>query len=147
MKIRCDTSLKKLKSVKNPFKYSKGPFVWTPQEYAEWLAQKPSLPAKSKYGNKRTMVDGIRFMSMREASYYGQLKMLERAGEIHSFELQVPFPCKIEGLLITTYVADFVIYYPDGHTEIHDTKGFRTHAYRIKKKLVEAIYGKKIIEK
>jgi len=40
----------------------------------------PKVPPK--YGNKKTVVDGITFDSMREANRYRELKLLERAGKV-----------------------------------------------------------------
>jgi hypothetical protein len=45
-----------------------------------------------KYRNTPTVVDGIRFDSKREARRYQELKLLEKAGEIHALELQPVFP-------------------------------------------------------
>jgi hypothetical protein len=39
----------------------------------------------SKFHAKRTQVDGIWFDSKAEAGRYGELKLLERAGEIEDF--------------------------------------------------------------
>ncbi len=45
----------------------------------------------SKYKAVRTEVDGIKFASKKEARRYGELLLLQRAGEISNLELQVPF--------------------------------------------------------
>ena len=37
---------------------------------------------QNKYGNEKTVVDGITFASRKEASRWQELKMLEKAGEI-----------------------------------------------------------------
>ena len=42
----------------------------------------------SKYGNRFTIVDGIRFDSRAEADRYRVLRLRERAGEISELELQ-----------------------------------------------------------
>lgn len=106
----------------------------------------------TKYNAKRTTVDGITFASQKEARRYQELKLLERAGKIHSLELQRRYPLKVEGELICTYVADFVYGESDGTTIksavriVEDTKGFQTREYKIKKKLMKAIYGIEIQE-
>lgn len=38
----------------------------------------------NKYNNHKTIVDGIKFDSIREAERYQELKLLETAGEISS---------------------------------------------------------------
>lgn len=42
----------------------------------------------AKYKNKKITLDGITFDSRKEANRYRELKLLERAGEIHTLELQ-----------------------------------------------------------
>lgn len=102
---------------------------------------------RSKYGAVPTTVDNVRFASKKEAAHYGMLKILERAGKIKSLELQPKFPLHVNGQLICTYIGDFR--YVDaftGETDVQDVKGMKTPAYRIKKKLVKAIYGVEIQE-
>lgn len=103
----------------------------------------------SKYGARKTMVDGYKFDSAAEARYYSQLKLLKRAGKIRDFILQPRYVLldgyrhpqtgrKVQGV---TYVADFLVTLPDGSQEVIDVKGVRTEAYKIKKKLFESKYG------
>jgi len=95
---------------------------------------------KSKYAAIPTVVDGIRFASKREARRYGELRLLERAGEIASLELQPTFPCVVSGAKVCTYIADFAYTSEAGKRVVEDVKGVKTPVYRLKKKLVEAIY-------
>lgn len=102
----------------------------------------PAAQAANKYGNDKTLVDGIKFDSVKEADFYCQLKMRRMAGEVKDFDLQVPYELqpsfKRDGRVIRAirYVADFVISYPDGRQEVIDVKGFRTKEYLLKKKLL-----------
>jgi hypothetical protein len=104
----------------------------------------------SKYRAQRTTVDGITFHSKKEAARYGQLKMLEKAGEISSLYLQPRYDLNVGYALtdpIGRYVADFS--YTDTRTGlvvVEDVKGFKTPLYRWKKKHVEAQYGIEIRE-
>lgn len=106
---------------------------------------------KSKYGNTKTTVDGIKFDSKREASRYSQLKLLERAGKITDLILQPRFELipkyEINGRKVRKmeYIADFQ-YVENGKTVIEDSKGFKTKEYLIKKKLFEFKYGIEIAE-
>ena len=95
---------------------------------------------RNKYGNKKTVVDNITFDSMKEAARYGELKLLEKAGKIDLLELQPKFRLEVNGEKICTYIADFQ-YDDDGHTVVEDVKGVKTAIYRLKKKLVKAIFG------
>lgn len=103
-------------------------------------------PKKAKYGNEKVLVDGFLFDSTREANYYQQLKLLQRVGQIKSFQRQVSFILE-EGYVKDgkkirpeKLVVDFLIEYPDGHFEVHDPKGFKTALYRSKKKRFEKKY-------
>lgn len=95
---------------------------------------------KHKYHAKPTEVDGIKFGSMKEARYYGQLKMLKMAGEVIFFLRQVPFEI---GAGIT-YRLDFMEFHSDQTIHYVEIKGFETKVWKIKKKLVESLYPIKI---
>lgn len=101
---------------------------------------------RSKYGNKKTEYKGEIYDSAKEAERAFELDMLLKQGEIKSVERQPAFKIEINGRKICTYRADFKITYADGHEEIEDVKGVRTAVYRLKKKMVEAIYGIEIKE-
>jgi len=68
------------------------------------------------------------------------------AGEIINLELQPKFPIEVNGIKICTYIADFRYKERDGTEVVEDCKGFKTDVYRLKKKLVKAIYGIEILE-
>lgn len=106
---------------------------------------------RAKYGNRKTVVDGITFDSDREAKRYAVLKLRERAGEITDLELQPKFPCIVNGNKICVYKADFrywdMLDPENPERTVEDVKGYRTREYILKKKLVEALYpGTKIME-
>lgn len=124
---------------------------WTEEQYQEYLAKKKGIPLdkpnrRSKYGNQKTVVDGIEFDSKKEAEYYCQLKLLKKAGEIKDiglqprFELQPAFEKNGVKYRPITYIADFVITNNDGTTEIVDVKGAETQVFKIKQKLFEYMY-------
>ena len=93
------------------------------------------------------MVDGIKFASKAEAKRYGALKMLARANEIEELELQPKFSIDINGIHICNYSADFrYVDCREGVQVIEDVKGVKTTVYKLKKRLVEALYGVKITE-
>lgn len=101
---------------------------------------------RPKYGNRKTVVDGITFASAKEASRYGELKLLEKAGEIRGLQLQPRFPMQVNGQHITTYVADFQYQERQGQLDtVEDVKGVQTEAFKIKRKLFEALYGVKLL--
>lgn len=110
--------------------------------------QRPTgLRPLPKYRAIPTLVDGIRFDSRKEAERYSMLRLLERNGEISNLQLQVSYPIIVSGQKICTYRADFV--YADevtGQVVVEDVKGMVTPVYRLKKKLMLAVYGISIQE-
>lgn len=102
---------------------------------------------KSKFKNKRTIMDNIEFPSKKEASRYVRLKCLQNAGAIKGLELQKKYYFELNGLIIFHYRADFVYYCYERNMEIvEDVKGYKTPLYRLKKKLIEAQHGITITE-
>jgi hypothetical protein len=108
------------------------------------------IPGRRKYGNTRTVVDGITFPSKREANRYGELRVLEQVGGITDLERQVRFAIEVNGVKVCTYVADFQYREPlpdhlgvTGRSElvVEDCKGFRTPEYKLKAKLMRAVHG------
>lgn len=101
----------------------------------------------SKYGNKKTVVYGIKFDSKKEAHRFLFLKDMMRTKKISKLELQPAFTI-IPGFTYNgkkireaKYVADFA-YMKGGKAYIEDTKGFRTEVYKLKRKMFLSIYGK-----
>lgn len=108
-----------------------------------------SKPKRHKFGAKKTEVDGFIFDSKAEAAYYSELKLRENAEgdyRISDLELQPKFPIVVNDIHIANYFADFRYKDSQGSTIVVDVKGMKTDVYRLKKKLVEAIYEIKITE-
>lgn len=97
----------------------------------------------SKFRAVKTVVDGIKFDSKREAHYYLIFKSLEREGRITNLELQTSLIFDYNGRKMFTYKPDFEYDDKDGH-HIIDVKGVETPVFRLKKKLIEAKYNIKI---
>lgn len=104
--------------------------------------------AKSKYHNEkavRIMPNGTQrtFDSQKEARRFDELVVLLRAGKIRNLRLQQTFTLQEsyvdasgETVRAITYKADFVYTLPDGRKVIEDTKGVRTAAYQMKRKMM-----------
>lgn len=82
---------------------------------------------KAKYGNRRVVVDGMRFDSQHEAEVYGLLRLRLRAGEIRLLLRQVSFD--LPGGI--RYVADFVTLDSAGALHVIDAKSEATKANRV----------------
>ena len=118
---------------------------------------------RNKYKAVKTTIDGITFDSKREAKRYTELKILEKSGHITHLELQPVYQITVNGVDICKYKADFRYftvraesnersYNSKGEWQtptktgdkegqvVEDSKGFKTPIYRLKKKLVEALY-------
>lgn len=131
----------------------------TEEEFAEWQRRRgkalPCAPARNgavrvqdmdekpkrnKYGNKKTVVDGMKFDSQHEAAVYQQLMARVRAGELKCVCRQVPFD--LPGGI--RYIADFVTVAPDMTIEgVYDAKSAATRQNRVyinKKKQVKACW-------
>lgn len=103
----------------------------------------------SKYKAVKTVVDNVTFDSKAEAARYNELKILLNSKQITDLQLQVPFKIEVNGKRICTYIADFQ--YTDlvtGQQVVEDVKSgpTKTPVYRLKAKLVQALYGVKIVE-
>lgn len=122
----------------------------------------------NKYRNNVTVTsDGIKHDSQKEATRWCELKLLERAGKISQLDRQVEFeliPAMYEsyerygkngqrlkdGVRMVErnccYVADFVYVDENGKKVVEDTKGVRTEAYKIKRKLMLYIHNIRVTE-
>ena len=102
-----------------------------------------------KYKNIKTVINGISFDSKKEAGYYGILRLKEKAKLIDRFEMQVKYDLVVNNIKIGFYKADFVTYKDGQVLEVIDVKSEMTKklpVYRLKKKLIKAIYGIDIVE-
>ena len=117
----------------------------------------------TKYGSKKVTYDGMVFDSKGELQRYQDLKILEKCGIIQNLRRQVKFvliPTQREPDIIgkrggvkqgkviekeCSYTADFV-YEENGQLVVEDYKGYKTEAYKIKKKLMLYMHGIRIKE-
>ena len=115
----------------------------------------------SKYRNRKIIVDGITFDSVKEGQRWCELRLMQRAGYIRDLERQVKFvliPVQKDpatGKVIErecSYVADYM--YWENHANegwkkvVEDVKSTatKTPEYRIKRKLMLTEYGIRIRE-
>ena len=110
---------------------------------------------RSKFGAKKTVVDGITFDSRIEARRYGQLKFEERAGAIKHLRIHPQFEAIVNGILVCKYKADFA-YRAEwvspvnmGPLTVEDVKSEGTRRerdWKLRKRLIEAACGVTITE-
>lgn len=91
---------------------------------------------RHKFNAIRTVRDGYKFDSKKEAEYYDQLKLKVKAGLVIFFTRQVPF--HLPGNVV--YRCDFQEFHPDGTVHFIDVKGNVTKDFIRNKKMVEVLY-------
>ena len=116
-------------------------------------------PSTNKYQARSVRVDGILFDSQREAARYQELRLLVAAGLIADLEVHPGFPLQVMALhedgppwtvhTVGMFHADFR--YRNLKTDnviVEDVKSppTKTTAYKLRKRLVEAIHGVVIVE-
>jgi hypothetical protein len=92
---------------------------------------------KTKYGNKKKIVDGVKFDSQLEAYCYNMLNVFKIDFEFQkTIVLIEKFRFEGKGIRETTAIVDFVIN-NSGETIYLDTKGFATEVSKIKYKMLK----------
>jgi hypothetical protein len=98
---------------------------------------------RGKYNAQPVDLDGYHFDSLAEYRRFGELTLLQLAGEIDNlkvhptYELQPAFTHAGDKYRAISYEADFQ--YRDVHTGgivVEDSKGFETYEFKLKKKLL-----------
>ncbi len=95
---------------------------------------------RGKYNAHPVIEGGIRFASQAEARRYGELRLLEAAGQISMLAVHPKYLLIVNEESIGAYVGDFE-YIENGRVAIEDVKGVRTPIFILKAKLVHALYG------
>lgn len=116
-------------------------------------------PTANKYHADPVHVDGVRFASKKEAARFLELRLWEKHGHIDALECHPVFPLHVMELwrsgapsVITTvghFTADFrYTSLVTGEIVVEDVKSpaTKTTAYRLRKRLVEAIHGITVVE-
>ena len=111
----------------------------------QYQAETASPKKTNKYSAQRTSLDGVTFDSKAEAMRFAELDLEQKAGEISDLTLQPRYPLVVNGTHVCTYVGDFT-YRRAGKVIVEDVKGVRSPVYRLKAKLVKAVYGFEIVE-
>lgn len=96
---------------------------------------------QNKYKNIRQDYGGRNYHSKKEAAYAQELDLRYQGKEIAGWEPQHKVELRVHGRLICNYYVDFLVYHIDGSTELVEVKGFETEVWRLKWKLLEAIYN------
>jgi protein associated with RNAse G/E len=92
---------------------------------------------RQKYGNKKIVVNGIKFDSKLEQHCHGYLELI---GADFDFQQKItliePFRFNDKAVRATTLIIDFIVRH-NGKTIYLDTKGFATDVAKLKFKLLK----------
>ena len=99
--------------------------------------KQPDLPAKGRLPKDTFVGYDVERMNGLEAKYAGHLEAQRRAGRIVFWKFG---ELKLRLADGTWYTTDFYIMYPDGHIEIHETKGFMRDDANVKIKAAAEKY-------
>lgn len=102
----------------------------------------------SKYNNRRVQTPDGWFDSQSELRRWGELQLLQKAGEIQNLRRQVPYELipKLGRLRAIVYIADFVYEDKSGKTVVEDKKGFKSRVYMLKWRLMQWVHNIEILE-
>ena len=94
-----------------------------------------------KYGNRKTMYKKCLYDSKKEAEYAMQLDSELFDGKIQGWKRQVTLALDVNGEHICNAIVDFmVIHNFPRSVEYVEVKGYATDVWKLKRKLIEALY-------
>jgi hypothetical protein len=104
---------------------------------------------RSKFGNKRVVMDGVTHPSKKQGMRWILLRQMERDGQIRDLKREVKYELVVNGMKVCTYIADHVYEVPAvdccprivWEPVVEDVKGFKTATYNLKKKLMKAVHN------
>ena len=110
---------------------------------------KENTPKKHKYNANKTVYNGKQYDSKKESVYARKLDMLKDSPDesirVTHYEEQVRYDIIINGIKCGFYKLDFKVYYADGSIKYIDVKGMKKGGayamFRLKKKIIQALYG------
>lgn len=107
------------------------------------------VTTRAKYGNKKTVIDGVSYDSLKEGNRYQELLIMERVGKIQELRRQTRYELQegfvgISGKWVRPiyYIAD-ADYWENGQHVVEDTKSPPTRkikSYLLKKKMFQKKY-------
>lgn len=117
---------------------------------ADYLAIKSKPAPGNKFKAEPVTTGGVKYDSTKEGKYSHTLDYRKRLppgtpDRVLFYRRQVRFDFYINGILITYYKLDFLVYYEDGRIEFIDVKGLKKgsvwRTFVIKQNLMLAVYG------
>ena len=95
---------------------------------------------RTKYGSKSVHYNGRKYDSRLEGGFAMWLDSLLATGKLKSVTPQYKIDLTVNGHHIANHFVDFFVILPNGQPRFVEAKGFETDTWRMKRKLVEALY-------
>lgn len=105
---------------------------------AEYQADR-AKQKRHKYGNRKVMLNGEKFDSLRESARHLVLLDRQDRGEISDLKRQVTFVLKVDGKKVGSVRPDWT-YLERGKVIADDCKGYQTRDHKTRWKLAKALY-------
>lgn len=105
--------------------------------FMTWILKKGN-----KYGAHTNTYNGTVYHSKKEAGYAQELDLRIKAKDIKRWERQIKCSIDVNGFHICNYFVDFLIHHNNGDKELVEVKGFETDVWRMKRRLLEAVWLK-----
>ena len=94
----------------------------------------------NKYGATKTMYRGCRYHSKKEAEFAMELDSELFKKKIAAWHAQVDLDLVVNGTYVCKAVVDFLVIHLDGTKEYVEVKGYATDVWKLKRKLIAAVY-------
>lgn len=78
--------------------------------------------------------------SILEADYCSELYLLKKGRKIRDYSTQFKIDITVGDKHITNHYVDFRVINLEGGAEFHEVKGYETDVWKIKRRLVEALF-------
>jgi hypothetical protein len=101
---------------------------------------KPIYLGTNKYNAQIKIYNGFGYHSKREADYAQDLDLLKKGKAITDWDRQFSIDLVAGGVKICTHKVDFRVLHNDGRYELVEVKGKETGEWRLKRKLLEAVW-------
>jgi hypothetical protein len=107
--------------------------------------RQPAEPKPRKYRNEPTVYNGVRYDSVKEAQFAGDLDLARHAqgpARVASWERQFRIPLIVNHVTVGHMVVDFLVRYTDGRKELVEIKSpaTQTPLFKFKVKILEATW-------
>ena len=95
---------------------------------------------RKKYSNRSRMCWSKHLHdSILESDHCNSLYAMLQSHQIADYKIQHEIRIVVNGKKICSHYVDFIVTHLDGHQEFHETKGFDTRDWQLKRKLAVAL--------